>query len=55
VENDTYGKVIEASQAFYLNRLLLEMFPVENRPSQAGKVIWLSTAQLFRTRAYRQA
>ncbi|HYX37329.1 MAG TPA: hypothetical protein VE954_29850 [Oligoflexus sp.] len=44
------GTLIEASQAFYLNRLLTELFPIEPRPTQPAKVIWLSTAKLYRAR-----
>jgi hypothetical protein len=51
----TMGKVIDASQAFYLNRLLLELFPVEPGSDRPGKVIWLSSVKLFRNRRYRHA
>ncbi|WP_218109792.1 hypothetical protein [Oligoflexus tunisiensis] len=49
------GKLIDASQAFYLNRLLLELFPVDPGAERPGKVIWLSSVRLFRTRRYRHA
>lgn len=51
----TFGKVIDASQAFYLNRLLLELFPVDPEAERPGKVIWLSSVKLFRNRRYRHA
>jgi hypothetical protein len=55
VSTTTFGKVIEASQAFYLNRLLLELFPVDPNGKRPGKVIWLSSEKLFRNRRYRHA
>jgi|GEM_PF-6029317 len=49
------GQLIDAKNLFQLNRKMLERITLHVPSPLPGKVIWLSTALLFRRRAFHPA